>query len=187
MLKWDRSALTATNNIYLCTSWNKVPLWSKGNCNFPQCLQQDFGQIWTQYCLCLRLQVNGSTADWPRTFTWLQQLWTYRGIRETLERGWTGRVPSYPLSVLEPSTLNSSGIRKSFWRSTWVQWLCTIALRRNCTCQLLSRSLVRCCRVSGSGSDLRHSLRWLSTTSLCSSGFNRSPSRGLRPALTESW
>ena len=72
------------------------------------------------------------------------------------------------------------------WHSTWVQGLCTIAFRSNCTCQLFSRAFERCCGWSGSGSDFRPSMRW-SWTSLCSSRFNRSPSRGLIPALTESF
>ena len=92
MLEWERSALTATYNIYLCTSWNKVPLGSKENCSLTQCFQQALGQIWTQSCLCLRLMVNGSTGPLWSTrscrLTWTIHLTAtaldHRGIRETL-------------------------------------------------------------------------------------------------------
>ena len=147
MLKWDRSALTATYNIYLCTSWNKVPLGSKRNCNFPQCLQQvKFGHnvvcAWALWRTAQRAHFDPrGHANWPGPFIWLQQLWITEGSGRPLCRRWTGRVPSYPWSLLEPTTVNSPGIRKSLGRSIWVQWLRTIAFRKNCACRFLWRAL----------------------------------------------
>ena len=100
----------------------------------------------TQSCLCLRLTVNGSTGPLWSTRICSQvngpgQSATAPDQGDPCGGGEQDGLPSYLWSVLEPTTVNSPGIRKSLWRSTWVQWLRTIAFRKNCTCRLLSRAL----------------------------------------------